>query len=81
MRNAKSSFLKLQRHVRGQNRGSWVCPVHLDLDYFQVVDLCISRVFKVDFFKMDEYVSKYLNACSSTLNDEQNYGTVQVCFL
>ena len=22
--------MKLQRHVRGQIRGSWVCPVHLD---------------------------------------------------
>ena len=38
----KSSRMKLQRHVRGQNRGSWVCPVYLD--YFQVADMCISRV-------------------------------------
>ena len=35
--------MKLQSHVRGQNGGSWVCPVHLD--YFQLADMCISRVF------------------------------------
>ena len=29
--------MKLQRHVRGQNRGSWVCLVHLD--YFQLADI------------------------------------------
>ena len=40
----KSLKMKLQSHVRGQNRGSWVCPVHLD--YFQVADMCISRGFK-----------------------------------
>ena len=39
----KSSRMKLQRHVRGQNSGSRVCPVHLD--YFQLADMCISRVF------------------------------------
>ena len=39
----KLSRMKLQRHVRGQNRGSWVCPVHLD--YFQLADMCISCVF------------------------------------
>ena len=39
----ESARMKLQRHVRGQNRGSWVCPVHLD--YFQLADMCISRVF------------------------------------
>ena len=33
----KSSRMKLQRHVRGQNRGSWVCLVHLD--YFQLADI------------------------------------------
>ena len=38
----KSLKMKLQSHVRGQNRGSWVCPVHLD--YFQLADMCISRV-------------------------------------
>ena len=31
------------KHVRSQNRGSRVCPVHLD--YFQLPDMCISRVF------------------------------------
>ena len=31
----KTLKMKLQSHVRGQNRGSWVCPVHLD--YFQGV--------------------------------------------
>ena len=39
----KTLKMKLQSHVRGQNRGSWVCPVHLD--YFQLADMCISRVF------------------------------------
>ena len=39
----KSARMKLQRYVRGQIRGSWVCPVHLD--YFQLADMCISRVF------------------------------------
>ena len=39
----KSSRMKIKRHVRGQNRGSWVCPVHLD--YFQLADMCISLVF------------------------------------
>ena len=39
----KSSRMMLQRHVRGQHRGSWVCPVHPD--YFQLADMCISRVF------------------------------------
>ena len=39
----KSLKMKIQSHVRGQNRGSWVCPVHLD--YFQLADMCISRVF------------------------------------
>ena len=39
----KSLKMKLQSHVRDQNRGSWVCPVHLD--YFQLADMCISRVF------------------------------------
>ena len=39
----KSSIRKLQRHVSGQNRGSWVCPVHLD--YFQLAEMCISHVF------------------------------------
>ena len=43
----KSIRMKLQRHVRGQNRGSWVCPDHLD--YFQIADMSISYVFKVDF--------------------------------
>ena len=38
----KTLKMKLQSHVRGQNRGSWVCPVHLD--YFQLADMCISRV-------------------------------------
>ena len=27
----------------GHNRGSWICPVHLD--YFQLADICISLVF------------------------------------
>ena len=39
----KTLKMKLQSHVRGQNRGSWVCPVHLD--YFQMADMCISHVF------------------------------------
>ena len=39
----KSARMKLLSHVRGQIRGSWVCPVHLD--YFQMADMCISRVF------------------------------------
>ena len=39
----KSNRMKLQRYVRGQNSGTWVCPVHLD--YFQLADMCISRVF------------------------------------
>ena len=39
----ESVRMKLQRRVRGQIRGSWVCPVHLD--YFQFADMCISRVF------------------------------------
>ena len=39
----ESARMKLQRHVRGQNRGSWVCPVHLD--YFLLADMCISHVF------------------------------------
>ena len=39
----KTLKMKLQSHVRGRNRGSWVCPVHLD--YFQLADMCISRVF------------------------------------
>ena len=39
--------MKLQKHVRGQNRSSWVCPVHLN--YFQVADISISCVFTVDF--------------------------------
>ena len=39
----KSARMKLQWHVRGQIRGSWVCPAHLD--YFQMSDMCISRVF------------------------------------
>ena len=39
----ESARMKLQRHVRSQNRGSWVCPVHLD--YFQLADMCISHVF------------------------------------
>ena len=39
----ESSRMKLQRHVRGQNRGSWVYPVHLD--YFLLADMFISRVF------------------------------------
>ena len=29
--------------MRSQNRGSWVCPIHLD--YCQVANTCISRVF------------------------------------
>ena len=41
----KSLKIKLQSYVRGQNRGSWVCPVHLD--YFQLADMCISRGFKL----------------------------------
>ena len=39
----ESVRMKLQRRVRGQIMGSWVCPVHLD--YFQMADMCISRVF------------------------------------
>ena len=39
----ESARMKLQRHVRGQIRGSWVCPVHLD--YFQFADMCISRAY------------------------------------
>ena len=39
----KTLKMKLQSHVRGQNRGSWVCPVHLD--YFQLADMCISHAF------------------------------------
>ena len=39
----KSVSIKPQKHVRGQNRGSGEFPVHLD--YFQVVNMCISRVF------------------------------------
>ena len=39
----KSARMKLQKHVRGQNRRFWVCLVHLD--YFQFADMCISRVF------------------------------------
>ena len=39
----KQAKKKLQRHVRGQIGGSWVCPVHLD--YFQMADMCISSVF------------------------------------
>ena len=39
----KSVQMKLQRHVRGQNRGSGGFPVHLD--YFQVANMCISHVF------------------------------------
>ena len=39
----KSARMKLQRHLRGQIRGSWVCPVHLD--YCQLADKCISHVF------------------------------------
>ena len=35
----KSVQMKLQRHVRGQNRGSRGFPVHLD--YFQVANMCI----------------------------------------
>ena len=35
--------IKLQRHVRYQNRGSWVCPTHLD--YSQLATMCISRVY------------------------------------
>ena len=31
----KTLKMKLQSHVRGQNRGSWVCPVHLDYFHFQ----------------------------------------------
>ena len=33
----ESVRMKLQRRVRGQIRGSWVCPVHLD--YFQFADM------------------------------------------
>ena len=29
----KTLKMKLQSDLRGQNRGSWVCPVHVD--YFQ----------------------------------------------
>ena len=39
----KQGKMKLQRQVSGQIRGSWVCPDHLD--YFQMADMCISRVF------------------------------------
>ena len=39
----KTLKIKLQSHVRGQNRGSLVRPVHLD--YFQLADMCISGVF------------------------------------
>ena len=39
----KQAKMKLQRHVRGQTRSSWVCPVHLD--YFQAANMCISHVF------------------------------------
>lgn len=45
----ESARKKLQRHVRSQNRGSWVSPVNLDC--FQVADMCISCVVTVDFFK------------------------------
>ena len=38
-----SARMELKRHVMGQNRCSWGCPVHLD--YCQVADMCISRVF------------------------------------
>ena len=33
--------------MRDQDRGFWVCPVHLD--YFQIAYMCISCVFTVDF--------------------------------
>ena len=39
----KSLKMKLLSHVIGQNRGSWVRPVHLD--YCLVADMCISRAF------------------------------------
>ena len=42
LRYANSSFLKLQRHVRGQNRGSSGCLLHLD--YCYVSTTCISHV-------------------------------------
>ena len=38
----KTLKMKLQSHVRGQIRGSWVCAVHLD--YFQMADMCIHVV-------------------------------------
>ena len=39
----KSVKMKLQRCARSQNRGSWVCPTHLD--YSQMATMCISRVY------------------------------------
>ena len=42
LRYAMSSFLKLQKHVRGQNRGSLGCQTHLY--YFQMSTTCISYV-------------------------------------
>ena len=47
----KSVQIKLQRHVRGQNRGSEGFLVHLD--YFQVANMCISHVFHTLFVTFD----------------------------
>ena len=41
-RSMRGTFLKFQRHVRGQNRGFWGWQTQLD--HSQVCSMCISRV-------------------------------------
>ena len=42
--------MKLQMHVRGQNRGFLGCPIHLA--YCQMSSMCISRVFTCLYIRL-----------------------------
>ena len=55
----KSSRMKLQRHVRGQTRGSWVCLTQLD--HCQMATTCISRVYTcLQAPRVQEHISEYI---------------------